>query len=355
MENKVGEMNKEWLEKRAKLEEGKDVEAGIPAPVCEICGQPMPKGEEMLKYHGYSGPCPKPATNPEPESVAVAPQVENKCPVCRPYPRKGYQELADGYTVPCYACNPKEMLMQAGMEAITKQPSSPSVGAQEKQPIKESSPVACLAFLPRIVKVAKENGYALTLHGTLTRDYDFVAVPWIDGAVSPEELVETIRAACGGLIFDNERDGPTPKPMPHGRLAWKIHLGGGPYLDLSVMPRAALAPTQPQPRKFKGFVAIGCGKHVRNAMGSLAYGLDCLDCQKQPMMAWWEGSQPQPQLSAQTEEARELLEVLALGRTHFSRDHDDSVPFPYEHVFSIPQWKKVEAAAEKLRAAMGKP
>jgi len=27
---------------------------------CTICGEPMPPGEEMFKYHGYSGPCPKP-------------------------------------------------------------------------------------------------------------------------------------------------------------------------------------------------------------------------------------------------------------------------------------------------------
>jgi hypothetical protein len=26
---------------------------------CELCGEPMPPGEEMFKYHGYSGPCPK--------------------------------------------------------------------------------------------------------------------------------------------------------------------------------------------------------------------------------------------------------------------------------------------------------
>jgi hypothetical protein len=28
--------------------------------LCELCGEPMPAGEEMFKYHGYSGPCPKP-------------------------------------------------------------------------------------------------------------------------------------------------------------------------------------------------------------------------------------------------------------------------------------------------------
>ena len=28
--------------------------------MCELCGEPMPTGEEMFKFHGYSGPCPKP-------------------------------------------------------------------------------------------------------------------------------------------------------------------------------------------------------------------------------------------------------------------------------------------------------
>jgi len=26
---------------------------------CGVCGKPMPEGEEMFRYHGYSGPCPK--------------------------------------------------------------------------------------------------------------------------------------------------------------------------------------------------------------------------------------------------------------------------------------------------------
>lgn len=29
-------------------------------PTCTVCGDPMPEGEEMFKFHGYSGPCPKP-------------------------------------------------------------------------------------------------------------------------------------------------------------------------------------------------------------------------------------------------------------------------------------------------------
>lgn len=29
-------------------------------PTCELCGEPMPPGEEMFKFHGFSGSCPKP-------------------------------------------------------------------------------------------------------------------------------------------------------------------------------------------------------------------------------------------------------------------------------------------------------
>lgn len=25
---------------------------------CQLCGEPMPPGEESFNYHGYSGPCP---------------------------------------------------------------------------------------------------------------------------------------------------------------------------------------------------------------------------------------------------------------------------------------------------------
>lgn len=33
-------------------------------PLCGICGEPMPEGEEMFKYHGYSCDCPKPPLHP---------------------------------------------------------------------------------------------------------------------------------------------------------------------------------------------------------------------------------------------------------------------------------------------------
>lgn len=39
-------------------------------PLCELCGEPMPHGEEMFKIHGYSGPCPKPPLPTQDDYVA---------------------------------------------------------------------------------------------------------------------------------------------------------------------------------------------------------------------------------------------------------------------------------------------
>jgi len=96
--------------------------------------------------------------------------------------------------------------------------------------------------------VAIEHGYALTVHGSLERDIDLVAVPWTVGAVDQGAVVrafvaEVRRVNGWANVADNVVDVDPydfskrcPEPKPHGRLGWSIHLGGGPYVDLSVMP-----------------------------------------------------------------------------------------------------------------------
>lgn len=42
---------------------------------CELCGEPMSEDEEMFKFHGYSGPCPKPPlkdTTPQKDPIPHA-------------------------------------------------------------------------------------------------------------------------------------------------------------------------------------------------------------------------------------------------------------------------------------------
>ncbi|HEX7769625.1 MAG TPA: hypothetical protein VF422_06315 [Dokdonella sp.] len=86
---------------------------------------------------------------------------------------------------------------------------------------------------------ARELGYAISVHGSLTRDIDLIACPWTEHAASAHELaaavIDTIKTV-NGIALD-PTDDANPRTKPHGRLAWSIHLGGGPYVDLSVMPR----------------------------------------------------------------------------------------------------------------------
>ena len=38
-------------------------------PLCALCGEPMQPGEEMFKYHGSLGPCPKPPLPKKPPAT----------------------------------------------------------------------------------------------------------------------------------------------------------------------------------------------------------------------------------------------------------------------------------------------
>ena len=81
------------------------------------------------------------------------------------------------------------------------------------------------------------------------RDIDLIAAPWTDQAVAPEVLAEAIRTEAArvvGVAFMDPMEAPElyfqrgrPGAKPHGRLGWVWHLGGGPYIDLSVLPPLA--------------------------------------------------------------------------------------------------------------------
>lgn len=103
---------------------------------------------------------------------------------------------------------------------------------------KHARPLCYVAILPRLIEVARQLGYALCVHGSLVRDLDLVAAPWVEDAAGPVELVAAIAQACGGVFVAN---GEQPSQKPHGRLAWTIHTGAEMYVDLSVMPLVARA------------------------------------------------------------------------------------------------------------------
>lgn len=100
-------------------------------------------------------------------------------------------------------------------------------------------------LLPKIREAAKGMGYALAIHGSMKRDFDILAVPWVEEAAPAEKLVERIAEEVGGFVVGDQDEknhkpgelSKEPTAQPHGRKSWNICWGGKVFLDLSVMPR----------------------------------------------------------------------------------------------------------------------
>lgn len=102
-------------------------------------------------------------------------------------------------------------------------------------------------------KLAWDQGYAIGLHGSFTRDLDLIAVPWAERACEPERLIRQIVAATGLRVIHTEQHDPmkphlidtgTPATKPHGRLVWTLLLpefGDPRFVDLSIMPALTAA------------------------------------------------------------------------------------------------------------------
>lgn len=90
------------------------------------------------------------------------------------------------------------------------------------------------AFLTKSRIIAKQEGYAIAIHGSLTRDFDLVAIPWIQDCRKPVNLVTRLCFNTGWKTQDGD-----PIEREHGRLVWSLireEFGDPRFIDFSVMP-----------------------------------------------------------------------------------------------------------------------
>lgn len=96
-------------------------------------------------------------------------------------------------------------------------------------------------ILPPMRRAAKDAGYAITVHGSLNRDIDLVAIPWAEYNVwTIDALVDALIGAMRGAIGRAHIVSKEWTVKPHGRraktlLAWCGESDAS--IDLSVMPR----------------------------------------------------------------------------------------------------------------------
>jgi len=91
-------------------------------------------------------------------------------------------------------------------------------------------------FIEKVREIAWDCGYAVGVHGSRQRDLDLIAVPWIENAINPHQLVAALCERLGlKLKPEEEQLIENPDRRPCGRIGWALL--GAPacaYLDLSV-------------------------------------------------------------------------------------------------------------------------
>lgn len=108
----------------------------------------------------------------------------------------------------------------------------------------------CTQLVPAIRSAGIGCGYCIVVHGSQERDLDIVAIPWVDDASDPIDLVKTIVAVLNKAGILSPWYYPNPDSWtkkPHGRLAFNMisnsdnlitcKAGAFPFIDLSIIPK----------------------------------------------------------------------------------------------------------------------
>jgi hypothetical protein len=103
-------------------------------------------------------------------------------------------------------------------------------------------------FYETLKLIAKDYGYNLLVNGSMNRDLDLVAVPWIDNPKSEEKMILEFHEYLTGKRLVNNEGRPESSMMPGNRRNYTISLNRGNrdgewvrfadeeyYLDISVV------------------------------------------------------------------------------------------------------------------------
>lgn len=92
--------------------------------------------------------------------------------------------------------------------------------------------------------IAFDFGYNLVIHGSLHRDLDLIAIPWVSKVKPADKMILKMAKALGGMVQMASKTEMATK-MTHGRRAYVINLARYDkdfkydrqyYLDISVTP-----------------------------------------------------------------------------------------------------------------------
>lgn len=89
-------------------------------------------------------------------------------------------------------------------------------------------------------EIALKYGYNLVLHGSMNRDLDLIAIPWVKEIGDLDEMINEFCDCLGGQLMVQSYE--QKNCFPHGRMSYVININRGKdgidlqyYIDISVM------------------------------------------------------------------------------------------------------------------------
>ncbi|MBQ4263113.1 MAG: hypothetical protein IJB83_02575 [Bacilli bacterium] len=98
-------------------------------------------------------------------------------------------------------------------------------------------PMFYACVLEGLRKIAKENGYALAIHGSCASDLDLIAVRWNDTFSTPNELAKCFINELSNYAFDKSEfeELTTPEHRYKNQIHYTIPIIADWYIDLTVI------------------------------------------------------------------------------------------------------------------------
>ncbi len=99
--------------------------------------------------------------------------------------------------------------------------------------VKPNNAPGYCAIYPGMAEIFVSHGYALAIHGSMVRDFDLVAIPWVECPSSVENIIAEI---CKKYAIHYVPSETNPKENLHGRVCYTLFAWGDWKFDLSFMP-----------------------------------------------------------------------------------------------------------------------
>ena len=87
-----------------------------------------------------------------------------------------------------------------------------------------------------IRNAAMDCGWAVALHGSLARDMDIMAMPWVENSTDADTMIQTIVERCFGENMLSKHCTKCHKNIKlHNRVCYTIPIWAEHYLDISII------------------------------------------------------------------------------------------------------------------------